>query len=109
MRNGDVERVSAAHGESSDGAMLPVAHNAIVRFGVRHDVFDEILDEIVVEIGNARRTRAGRSKLKGPVCPAGITITIGLAFLSAIRLSMMKPARPTEVHESSESPAPCSR
>jgi hypothetical protein len=43
------------------------------------------------------------------VWPAGMTTIIGLAFLSAIRLSRMKPARPTELHEWSLSPAPCSR
>ena len=43
------------------------------------------------------------------VWPAGITTIIGLAFFAAIRLSRMKPARPTEVHESSASPAPWSR
>ena len=32
------------------------------------------------------------------VCPAGITTIIGFAFFAAIRLSRMKPARPTEVH-----------
>ena len=41
--------------------------------------------------------------------PAGITTIIGFALFAAIRLSRMKPARPTELHESSTSPAPCSR
>ncbi len=51
----------------------------------------------------------GPPKTNGPVCPAGMTTTIGLAFPAAIRLSRMKPARPTVVHESSQSKAPCSR
>ena len=34
---------------------------------------------------------------------------IGCAFFAAIRLSRMIPARPTEVHASSESPAPWSK
>jgi hypothetical protein len=43
------------------------------------------------------------------VCPAGITTIIGLALPAAIKLSRMKFARPSLVHESSLSPAPCSR
>ena len=43
------------------------------------------------------------------VWPAGITTIIGFALPDAIRLSKMKLARPTDVHESSQSPAPCSR
>ena len=43
------------------------------------------------------------------VCPAGMTTIIGRAFFSAIRLSRIKPARPTEDQEWSQSPAPCSR
>ena len=38
-----------------------------------------------------------------------ITTTIGFALPAAIRLSRIKFARPTDVQESSESPAPCSR
>ena len=43
------------------------------------------------------------------VWPAGITTTIGLAFPAASRLSRMKPARPTDDHAWSLSPAPCNR
>ena len=50
--------------------------------------------------GPAARAAAGR----GDVWPAGITTIIGFAFLSAIRLSRMKPARPTDAHASSLSP-----
>ena len=38
-----------------------------------------------------------------------VGITIGFAFPVAMRLSMMKPARPTLLQESSESKAPCKR
>jgi len=40
------------------------------------------------------------------VWPAGMTTIMGLAFLAAIRLSRMKPARPTVDQELSESLAP---
>ncbi len=62
VRDRDVERVRAAHRKPRDGAVLPVSQYAIVRLGVGHDVVDEILDEIVIEIGDARRT--GRGTLK---------------------------------------------
>ena len=38
--------------------------------------------------------------------PAGITTTIGRAFPAAMRLSRMNPARPTVLHDASESPPP---
>jgi hypothetical protein len=38
-----------------------------------------------------------------------MTTIIGFADVEAIKLSRMKPARPTVLHESSLSPAPCSR
>ncbi len=43
------------------------------------------------------------------VCPSGITTIIGRASPAAIKLSTMKPARPTVDHESSPSNAPCNR
>ena len=49
--------------------------------------------------------------LPGPrdVWPAGMTTIIGRACFAAMRLSRMKPARPTDDHASSLSPAPCNR
>src|SRR5579863_9262361 len=38
--------------------------------------------------------------------PFGITIIIGLAFFAAMRLSRMKPARPSELQHESSSPPP---
>ena len=68
--------------------------------------FDEVLDELV---GCAAADDAAGAAGPRRVWPAGMTMIIGLAFLAAIRLSRMNPARPTEVHESSLSPAPCRR
>ena len=68
---------------------------------------DEVADELLASAFRPRRAAGRRGR--GCVWPAGITTIIGLAFLAAIRLSRMKPARPTDVHESSLSPAPCSR
>mgnify|MGYP006350277617 CR=1 FL=1 len=53
--------------------------------------------------------KQGRDLVLRWATEAGMTTTIGLAFLPAIRLSRMNPARPTEDHESSLSVAPCNR
>ena len=76
-------------------------------FRVGHDVAQEILLELVA--WRAARGRSAAAPALRAVSPAGITTTIGFAFSSAIMLSMMNPARPTVVHASSLSPAPCSR
>ena len=41
--------------------------------------------------------------------PLGITTIIGTDLFAAMRLSSMKPARPTVVHPASSSPPPCNR
>ena len=52
----------------------------------------------------AAAATAGRGRL-----PLGITTIIGFAFLAAIRLSRMNPARPIVLQPESSSPPPCSR
>ena len=76
---------------------------------------DEILVAAPIErlwsliADSTRLSEWGPPVRNGPVWPAGITTTMGRAFFAAIKLSRMNPARPTEVHDSSQSPAPCSR
>ena len=97
-----VQRLTAAHRESRNRAMRAIRHHAIVLLRVRHDVGQKIAREVI-----QRRAAAGVGVVF--VWPAGMTTTIGLIFFAAIRLSKMNPARPTDVHASSQSPAPCSR
>src|SRR6266849_6278515 len=108
MGNADVERLTSPHREARDRAMRPVGHHAVVRLDVRHHVLDEIVDELVAR-GAPSGVAAPRPPPPALVWPAGITTIIGFALPDAIRLSRMKLALPTEVHESSQSPAPCSR
>ena len=105
----DVERLAAAHRESRDGAVSAVGDHPVVLLDVRHHVLHEIVRELVAWRCGRRRAAAPRPPPSALVWPAGMTTIIGLAFSAAIRLSRMKLARPTDVHESSQSPAPWSR
>jgi len=70
VRDRDVERVSASHRKSRDGPMLPVSQYTIVRLGVGHDVVDEILDEVIIEIERPRSASRRRREIER-ACVAG--------------------------------------
>ena len=79
MRNSEVERLPAAHGEPSDSAMLPVVESTVVFLYIRQNAAEQILFELV-----CGRTRAGGGggppTPKARVCPAGMITIIGFAL-----------------------------
>ena len=117
VRGDHVQGLAPAHRQAGEGPVVLARDNAVVLLHERNDVLQQLVGEPILERlprGPDLRSRGGAGGVWGKLAgrgrlPLGMTTSIGLAFLSARRLSRMKPARPVVLQPESSSPAPWSR